>query len=109
MFAPSCRIVTASRRSPVRNLLEYAELKLLAVRVGVNAIERKRELVSIKFRQKATVDPGTLARFVAFQRGTQFTPDGTLKFLQKATAPAEVLSHLKMLLEELAGTPSAAA
>jgi transcription-repair coupling factor (superfamily II helicase) len=93
----------------VRNLLEYAELKLVAVRVGVNSIERKREQVSIKFRQTATVDPERLARFVASQRGTQFTPDGTLKFLQQATAPEEVLSHLKTLLEELTGTPSAAA
>ena len=93
----------------VRNLLNYAELKLVAVRVGVNAIERKRDQVSIKFRQTATVDPERLARFVASQRGTQFTPDGTLKFLQKATAAEEVLSHLKVLLEELAGTPTAAA
>jgi hypothetical protein len=29
--------------------------------------------------------------------------------MQKATAPAEVLSNLKILLEELAGTPTAAA
>jgi transcription-repair coupling factor (superfamily II helicase) len=93
----------------VRNLLDYAELKLVAVRVGVNAIERKRDQISIKFRQTATVDPERLARFVASQRGTQFTPDGTLKFLQKATAPAEVLSNLKILLEELAGTPQLAA
>ena len=28
---------------PVRNLLDYASLKLLCMRVGVNAIERKRE------------------------------------------------------------------
>jgi transcription-repair coupling factor (superfamily II helicase) len=93
----------------VRNLLDYAELKLVAVRVGVNSIERKREQVSIKFRQTATVDPERLARFVASQRGTQFSPDGTLKFVQKATAAEDVLSNLKTLLEELAGTPSAAA
>jgi transcription-repair coupling factor (superfamily II helicase) len=90
----------------VRSLLEYADLKLLAVRVGVNAIERKRDQVSIKFRQNAAVDPERLARFVASQRGTQFTPDGTLKFTQKATGPEEVLSHLKQLLEELKGTES---
>ena len=90
----------------VRNLLDYAELKLVAVRVGVNAIERKREQVSIKFRQNATVDPERLARFVASQRGTQFAPDGTLKFLQKATAAGDVLSSLKNLLEELAGAKS---
>jgi transcription-repair coupling factor (superfamily II helicase) len=72
----------------------------------VNAIERKREQVSIKFRQNATVDPERLARFVASQRGSQFAPDGTLKFLQKATAAGDVLGNLKNLLEELAGAKS---
>ena len=86
----------------VRNLLDYADLKLLAVRVGVNTIDRKRDLVSIKFRQNATIDPERLARFVASQRGSQFTPDGTLKFSQKATGAAEVLVLLKDLLETLA-------
>jgi transcription-repair coupling factor (superfamily II helicase) len=85
----------------VRNLLEYAELKLLAVRVGVNSVERKREQVSIKFRQNATVDAEKLARFVASQRGAQFTPDGTLKFTAKATAAEDVLNNLKQLLETL--------
>jgi transcription-repair coupling factor (superfamily II helicase) len=93
----------------VRNLLEYAELRLLAVRVGVNAIERKREQVSIKFRQNATVDPERLARFVASQRGTQFTPDGTLKFTHKTTEAADVLSYLKHVLEEVAGAESTTA
>src|SRR5580700_6703868 len=87
----------------VRNLLDYASLKLLALRVGVNAIERKRDLVTIKFRQNAGVDPGKLARFVSSQRGAQFTPDGMLKFSLKATAAEEVLDHLETLLEKLAG------
>ena len=88
--------------SAVRNLLDYADLKLLAVRVGVSGIDRKRDQVSIKFRQNATIDAERLARFVASQRGSQFTPDGTLKFTQKATGPAEVLVLLKDLLETLA-------
>ena len=91
----------------VRNLLDYAELKLLAVRVGVNSIDRKREQVSIKFRQTATVDPERLARFVASRSGTQFSPDGTLKFTQKPAAAEEVISHLKQLLGELTGAESA--
>jgi transcription-repair coupling factor (superfamily II helicase) len=91
----------------VRNLLDYADLKLLAVRIGVNAIDRKRDQVSIKFRQNATIDAERLARFVASQRGSQFTPDGTLKFSQKATAAAEVLVLLKDLLETLAAQATA--
>jgi transcription-repair coupling factor (superfamily II helicase) len=86
----------------VRNLLDYAALKLLAVRVGVTGIERKRELVTIKFRPNAVIDPGKLAKFVSSQRGTQFTPDGMLKFSLKAAAAGEVLAHLRNVLEQLA-------
>ena len=87
----------------IRNLLEYASLKLLCMQVGATAIDRKRDLVSIKFRQNAAIDPGKLARFVSSQRGAQFTPEGVLKFSLKATAADGVLSLLRDLIEELAG------
>ncbi len=87
--------------TPVQNLLEYAALKLMAMRAGATAIERKREVVTIKFRQNAEIDPGKLAKFVSSQRGAQFTPDGTLKYVSKAVAPGEVLTQLRGLLEEL--------
>jgi transcription-repair coupling factor (superfamily II helicase) len=85
----------------VRNLLDYASLKLLCMRVGVNAIERKRESVTFKFRQNAAVDPEQLARFVSAQRGAQFTPDGMLKFILKATSAEDVLRALRTVLEQL--------
>jgi len=85
----------------VRNLLEYAALKLQAMRVGVTALERKREFVSIKFSQTAAIDAEKLARFVASQRGTQFTPDGTLKFSIKIDSAEGILQTLRDLLEEL--------
>ena len=91
----------------VRNLLDYASLKLLCMRVGVNAIERKRDWVTLKFRQNAAVDPEQLARFVSVQRGTQFTPDGMLKFVLKATAAEEVLRTLRTVLEQLASEDAA--
>jgi transcription-repair coupling factor (superfamily II helicase) len=87
---------------PVRNLLDYASLKLLCARVGVNAIERRRDAVSLKFRQNAGVDPEQLARFVSAQRGAQFTPDGMLKFVLKAAAADEVLRSLRAVLKQLA-------
>jgi len=92
----------------VKNLLDYASLKLLAVRVGVTAIERKREQINIRFRQNALVDPERLASFVASQRGAQFTPDGTLKFTLKSLGAAEVLVSLRDLLEHLAAAPQTA-
>ncbi len=87
--------------APVQNLLQYAALKLLAIRVGATAIERKRDLISIKFRTNAEIDPVRLAKFVSSQRGAQFAPDGTLKFVSKAVAPPDVLAQLRSLLEEL--------
>ncbi|HTW31450.1 MAG TPA: transcription-repair coupling factor [Candidatus Sulfotelmatobacter sp.] len=86
---------------PVRNLLDYASLKLLCMRVGVNAIDRKRDQVTFKFRQNAAVDPEQLARFVSAQRGAQFTPDGMLRFTLKPTAADEVLRALRTVLEKL--------
>jgi transcription-repair coupling factor (superfamily II helicase) len=92
----------------VRSLIEYAALKLLAVQVGVASIERKREQVTMKFRQNTQIDPGKLARFVSAQSGAQFTPDGTLKFPLKAQGASAVLTLLKDLLEELTVAPEAA-
>ena len=91
----------------VRNLLDYASLKLLCMKVGVNAIERKRDSVTLKFQQNAAVDPEQLARFVSAQRGAQFTPDGMLKFVLKATAADEVLRALRTVLDQLASAEPA--
>ncbi|HVP55985.1 MAG TPA: transcription-repair coupling factor [Candidatus Eisenbacteria bacterium] len=88
---------------PVRNLLEYAELKLLAQRVGVAQIERRKDAVSIRFTEKATVDPERLSRFVHAEPGSQFTPAGVLKFTLKEKQPEVILTRLKALLEQLAG------
>ena len=85
----------------VRNLLAYATLKLMAQRVGVSGIERKRELVSIRFSGNAAVDPERLARFVAAQTRAQFTPAGVLKFCLQSTAAADILTRLKQLLDDL--------
>ncbi|HKT68302.1 MAG TPA: transcription-repair coupling factor, partial [Terriglobales bacterium] len=92
---------------PVRNLLEYAMLRLLCNRVGVTRVERKRDLVSVNFTQNAAVEPEKLARFVSTQRGAQFTPGGTLKFFVKgATQAEEVLGRIRGVLEELTGAVS---
>jgi transcription-repair coupling factor (superfamily II helicase) len=87
--------------SAVRNLLDYAVLKLQAIRVGASAIERKREFVTIKFSQTAAIDAEKLARFVASQRGSQFTPEGILKFSIKIDSAGGILQTLRDLLEEL--------
>jgi transcription-repair coupling factor (superfamily II helicase) len=91
--------------APVRNLLEYAALKLLSQRLGVAQIERRRDAVSIRFTEQASVDPERLASFVASAPGSQFTPAGVLKIVLKEKQPEQVLLRLKSLLEQLAGDP----
>src|SRR6202522_696228 len=93
----------------VRNLLDYASLKLLCMKVGINAIERKRDFVTLKFQQNASVEPEQLARFVSDQRGAQFTPDGVLKFVLKAAVAEEVLRALRSVLEQLSSLEPAQA
>lgn len=86
----------------VQQLLRYAALRLQAAQAGVTGIERKRDLVSVRFRQDAPVDPARLASFVSLQRGAQFLPDGTLKFFAKGLDARELLEQLQSLLGNLA-------
>ena len=87
--------------APVRYLLSAAALKLLCERVGVLAVDRKRDSVTIKFTEQARVDPERLARFVASSPGAQFSPGGALKFKLQSTQPEEIIDQLNALLREL--------
>ena len=89
--------------APVRNLLNAAALKLLSERVGVASVDRKQQVINIKFTENANVDPSRLAQFVAGNKGAQFSPNGTLRFNLKSTHAEEVLSRLTGLLQELSG------
>ncbi|HZR29667.1 MAG TPA: transcription-repair coupling factor [Terriglobales bacterium] len=86
----------------VENLLRYAALRLQSKRIGVAGIDRKRDLVNIRFVAEAKIDPQRLADFVAKERGAQFSPAGILKFILKATQAEEVLEKLQSLLSNLA-------
>ncbi|HMF91485.1 MAG TPA: transcription-repair coupling factor [Candidatus Angelobacter sp.] len=87
--------------SPVRYLLSAAALKLLCERVGVLAVDRKRDSVTLKFTEQAQVDPERLARFVAGSRGAQFSPGGTLKFNLNSTQPEAIIDQINGLLRDL--------
>ncbi len=90
---------------PARHLLSASSLKLLAEAVGVFNIERKRDTATVKFTENAMVDPERLARFVATNKGAQFTPGGILKFNLKSTQPESVIGQLWVLLRELSPEP----
>ena len=85
----------------VVQLIAYAGLRLEAVRAGVTSIERKRDLLTIKFLPDARIDPAKLASFVRSQPGAQFMPDGTLKFTTKGLSAQALLQQLQSLLQGL--------
>jgi len=91
--------------APVRNLLEATALKLFAQRVGVAAIERKQNVINLRFTESANVDPAKLAEFVAANKGAQFSPGGTLKFVVRSTNAEDVLAKIKDLLQQLVAEP----
>jgi transcription-repair coupling factor (superfamily II helicase) len=90
----------------VSNLLDAAALKLLGERMGVLGIDRKRDVVQIRFSENANVDPERLATFVSSTRGAQFSPGGLLKFHLKSTEAELVLFQINSLLRDLAGEPA---
>jgi transcription-repair coupling factor (superfamily II helicase) len=74
---------------------------MLAQRIGVAGIDRKQNIVHLRFTENAAVDPGRLMQFVADTKGAHFSPGGTLKFVLRSTAAEDVLRQIRELLFEL--------
>jgi transcription-repair coupling factor (superfamily II helicase) len=62
----------------VRNLLAYSALKTVAEQAGIEVIDRRHNILNIKFHKETRVDPARLMNIVAKTRGAQFTPAGVL-------------------------------
>ena len=96
----------------VRNLVHAGSLKLLCEQLGVAAIDRKRDVISVKFSEDARIDPEKLALFVAGQRGAQFSPGGILKFSMpgrqfETTHAEEIMAYIQQVLAGMAAEPVA--
>jgi transcription-repair coupling factor (superfamily II helicase) len=85
----------------VRNLLQYSALKTLAEKIGVEAVDRRHNLLNIKFHKETRVDPARLMNLVAKTRGAQFTPAGVLLLPLEAPSAGEILRHLEEKLAQL--------
>ena len=69
----------------IQNLAEYAQIRLLADRVGIESIDRDAQIVVLKFRPEAKLDPAWLFRLIQERKDIQLTPPATLKLdLRKA-------------------------
>ncbi|HWB85606.1 MAG TPA: transcription-repair coupling factor [Bryobacteraceae bacterium] len=86
----------------VRNLLAYSALKSAAAHVGIEAVDRRNQVLTIKFHKETRVDPARLMNIVSKTRGAQFTPAGVLLIpIDGQTEAGAVLRFLSEKLEQL--------
>jgi len=70
----------------VLNLAEYARIRLLANRVGLESLDREGPLVVLRFRMDAPVDPAFLISLVQARRDVTLTPPAVIKLDLRAAA-----------------------
>ena len=63
----------------IENLADYALIRLLADRVGIESIDREAHVVVLKFRAEAKLDPQWLLRVLRDRQDLQLSPPATLK------------------------------
>jgi transcription-repair coupling factor (superfamily II helicase) len=63
----------------VLNLAEYASIRLLADRMGLESLDREGQIVVLKFRPDARVDPTVLLRLVKERGDLTIIPPATVK------------------------------
>src|SRR5439155_23213806 len=85
---------------PVRDLLEYARLRILGRARGVTAIERTAHGIDIKFHETARVDPERIVELVGGSDKITFEPPATLR-LSPMAGIADLFSRLDNNLLEL--------
>jgi transcription-repair coupling factor (superfamily II helicase) len=86
----------------VRNLLAYSALKTVAEQAGIEVVDRRHNILNIKFHKETRVDPARLMNIVAKTRGAQFTPAGVLLLpLDVEGAAGETLRFLSETLSQL--------
>src|ERR1041385_8687323 len=85
----------------VRNLLEYSALKTMAEQIGIEAVDRRHNLLNIKFHKETRVDPVRLMNLVAKTRDAQFTPAGVLLLPVSGASAGEILRRLEESLAQL--------
>ena len=91
----------------VHNLLVYSALKTVAEQAGIELVDRRHNILNIKFHKETRVDPARLMNMVAKTRGAQFTPAGVLLLpLDGQGGAGETLRFLWEKLEQLASPAS---
>ncbi|HYN10797.1 MAG TPA: transcription-repair coupling factor [Vicinamibacterales bacterium] len=63
----------------VRNLAQYARIRLMADRIGLEGVDREGAIVVLKFRQDARVEPARLPRLIQSRGDLTLVPPGVLR------------------------------
>ena len=71
----------------VLNLAEYASIRLLADRLGLESVDREGQVVVLKFRQGTKLDPARVFNLVQQRGDLTLVPPGTLKLNLAAPQP----------------------
>jgi transcription-repair coupling factor (superfamily II helicase) len=85
----------------VRNLLEYARLRILGRARGVTAIERTANGIDIRFHETARIDPERVVELVGRGEGLTFAPPATLR-LTRVGPRADIFANIGDVLREIA-------
>jgi transcription-repair coupling factor (superfamily II helicase) len=85
----------------VRNLLEYARLRILGRARGVTVIERTVQGIDIRFHESARIDPERVVELVGSGNGVSFVPPATLR-LKTAGPRADLFRSIEHVLREIA-------
>jgi len=73
----------------IANLAEYAFIRVMADRLGIESIDREGQTIVLKFRPDAKLDPAWLLRVVRERSDVVLTPPATLKLdWRGGTGPA---------------------
>jgi transcription-repair coupling factor (superfamily II helicase) len=75
----------------IGNLAQYARIRLLADRIGLESLDREGQIVVLKFRSDAKVDPVMLMKLVETRGDLTLLPPAVLKLnldVDPASAPA---------------------
>jgi transcription-repair coupling factor (superfamily II helicase) len=73
----------------VLNLAEYASIRVLANRIGLESVDRDGQFVVLKFRPDARLDPAWLYRVVQERGDLKLIPPASLKLDLKGQGPGQ--------------------
>lgn len=85
----------------VRNLLEYARLRVIGRARGVTSIDRTGTGIDIRFHESARIDPERIVEIVGSGERIVFVPPTTLR-IRTAGSRADIFESIGDLLREIA-------